>query len=156
MKITKWNADKILKKPAKILEEYGPVIAEETHRQMATVKYDWNYDTLRFESLLMLGEPIGNGVFIPEGLRDIVDTGRLMDSITQPVVQSTNINSVLTIQWTAPYAAKVLYGGVYGTYTNPAGEEVDIGYRPGRDWITPAFAQKPFEPFFGQRWRAKA
>lgn len=155
MKIIKWNADKILKKPARVLANYGPVISEETHRQMATVQFDWGYDTLRFTSLLMGGIPNPKGgVIVYAGKRDAVDRGRLMDSITQPQVTTNAGASVLLIKWLAPYAAKVLYGGVYGEYVNPEGDTVDVGLRPGRDWITPALKQQPLLPYFVQQWRA--
>jgi len=95
----------------------------------------------------------GKGIFIPKGLRDAVDTGELLNSQTLPVVTQNGSATRLRIGWTAPYAATVLYGGDYGSYINVNGAFVDVGQKPGRDWISPALQLYPLRPFFINRWR---
>lgn len=148
-KVTEWNADKLLARTTQILEDYAPVIAEEARRQIGLRKYDWQWSTLRFKSIGGVGFKNKSGVFVPAGLRDILDTGALRDSQQAPQVQK----NVLSIEWAAPYSGVVLRGGNYGSYTNPLGQDVQVGDRPGRDWITPAFEAQPPLPFFVKRWK---
>ena len=183
LRITRWNGDKIIARPQRILKDFGPVLAEETKKQISTVQFDWPVGTLRFTSLFMGGSANGaigalsppttkagarntksfktktqskkvqgRGVYIPKGLRDVVDTGELLRSQTAPKITADGGLSVLTIGWTAPYAGLVLRGGDYGSYVNVRGEVVTPGQRPGRDWITPALEALPFLDFFTVRW----
>lgn len=154
LKITKWNADKILARSAQILEDYGPIIAEETQRQISTQKWTWDRGTTRFVSLLQPGTKRGKGVYIPPGPRDIVDTGELLKSQTAPQVTADGALSVMSIRWTAPYSELVRTGGNFGSYVNVNGVIVTPGNRPGRDWIGAALQARPFKPFFLERWRA--
>lgn len=153
-RITAWHANKLLRRVPAILDEYGPVIAEETKRQIATQKWDWDRKTLRFLSRFQSGTPNQKGgVLIAPGLRDIVDTGNLLRSQTPPVVTSSVGRARLQIEWTAPYSGLVLQGGDFGSYVNVVGQIVKPGVRPGRNWIRDALLQKPLLPFFVERWR---
>lgn len=149
LKVTKWNADKLLARTRRILEDYAPVIAEEARRQIGLVRYEWDRGTLRFRSIGGLGRKTNTGVYVAAGLRDILDTGELRDSQQAPRVSANQ----LSIVWAAPYSGIVLRGGNYGSYINPAGRKVEVGTRPGRDWITPAFQAEPPLPFFVKRWK---
>lgn len=113
-------------------------------------------NTSRFKNATSKRVFEGEGILIPAGKRDAVDTGTLLESQTAPVVTTSGALSVMTIRWTAPYAATVLYGGDYGSYVNVKGRVVNVGQKPGRDWISPAFRAQPFVPFFVARWRAGA
>lgn len=155
MQVTEWNADRLLARTTQILEEYAPVVAEAARQQITTVKWDWPNPTLRFRSLYQGGETrrtkFGTGVLIPAGKRDIVDTGTLLASQQAPLVAG----NVLTIQWTAPYAAEVLRGSYPDPYFNPVTRrQVPApGDKPARNWIAGALQAEPLLPFFMQRWR---
>jgi hypothetical protein len=133
LRITKWNADKILARSAKILQEFGPIIAEEAKRQITTEKWNWPGPTRR-----------KSGQFVPAGLRDIVDTGALLGSQTAPQVNSDGALSVLSIRWTEAYAADV----AFQPFTTSTGAVA----RP-RNWIAASLDAQPFRPFFFKRWR---
>jgi len=148
LRVTEWNAERLLARTTQILEDFAPIIAEETRRQIALVQYQWDRGTLRFKSIGGLGRQVAKGVYVAPGLRDILDTGRLRDSQQAPQVKANR----LSITWSAPYSGVVLRGGDYGSYVNPAGKNVTVGTRPGRDWITPALQVQPFGPFFVRRW----
>jgi hypothetical protein len=151
LRVTEWNAERLLGRSTQILEEFAPIIAEETRRQIQLVQYDWDRGTLRFKNLGSTpGVRRGAGVFVPAGKRDIVDRGGLLGSQQAPQVADGS----LVIRWTAPYSGLILRGGDFGSYTNPAGATVAVGRRPGRDWITPALQAQPVLPFFVGRWRA--
>jgi hypothetical protein len=152
LKITEWNAERLLARTTQILEDFAPIIAEEARRQIGLVQYQWDRGTLRFKSVGGLGRQVAKGVYVDPGLRDILDTGRLRDSQQAPQVRANQ----LSITWAAPYSGVVLRGGDYGSYVNPAGRQVSVGTRPGRDWITPAFQAQPFRPFFTARWKELA
>jgi hypothetical protein len=154
LRVTEWNAERLLGRSTQILEEFAPIIAEEARRQLGLVQYKWEQGTLRFQSIGGLGKKpkSGVGVYVAPGLRDILDTGELRNSQQAPQIQ----NNQLSIEWTAPYSGVVLRGGDYGSYTTPTGERVKVGERPGRDWITPALQAQPVLPFFVGRWRALA
>jgi len=64
--------------------------------------------------------------------RDIIDTGRLRDSlvITEKFGQK---KSTITVKYTTPYAALMHYGGMVQPYGNRNAATVSI---PGRPWIT--------------------
>ena len=67
-RVTEWNADRLLARVPQILEEFGPIIAEETQRQISTVKWDWDRATLRFVSLYQRGtaeSTSGGGIASP-------------------------------------------------------------------------------------------
>lgn len=138
-KLTQWNADKLLARSAQILEDYGPRISFQLQQEIAKDQFEWPVPTRR-----------KSGQFIPAGLRDIVDTGQLLNSQTPPQVTSNGSLSVLSIRWTAPYSGEVLRGGyLVGTVRNNY-------VAPGRDWITPALREQPFGKFFANRWRQLA
>ena len=152
LELKTWNAEALLSRSERILEAFGPVIAEEAQKQLTLVQWDWPSNTLRFRSIGGLGTPQGKGVFVPKGLRDISDRGRLAESQVPPVVSG----NTLSIAWTAPYAKLVQTGGTYPSYINPEGTEVGQRVRPGRDWITKAIEAKPLKPFFVEKWRELA
>jgi hypothetical protein len=152
VQIKSWNAEKLLGRSTQILEDFAPIIAEEARRQISLVQWDWDRGTLRFKSIGGLGRPVGNGVYVAPGKRDILDTGRLRDSQQAPVVEANR----LSIAWTAPYSGLILSGGNFGSYVNPAGRTVSPGNRPGRNWIGAAFDAEPVLPFFVKRWRELA
>lgn len=136
LKLTQWNADKLLARSAQILEDYGPRISFQLQQEIAKDQFEWPVPTRR-----------KSGQFIPAGLRDIVDTGQLLNSQTPPQVTANGSLSVLSIRWTAPYSGEVLRGGyLVGTVRNNY-------VAPGRDWITPALREQPFGKFFANRWR---
>lgn len=133
--VTQWNAEKLLRRPARILTEYGPRIAFQTQQEISKDQFYWPVSTRR-----------KNGRFVEAGNRDIVDTGTLLNSQTPPEVTSDKALSVLQIRWTAPYSGEVLRGGyVVGTLRNNY-------VAPPRDWITPALREQPLLPFFRERW----
>ena len=156
--IKQWNADLLVQRTTRILEDYAPVIAEEARTQIKTVKWRWPNPTLRFQSLFMGGKTVrttyGTGVVIPKGKRDIVDTGRLLASQQAPLVA----NGRITIAWTAPYAMDVLRGSYPDPYISPlTGEVIPApGKKPPRNWIEAALEAQPPLPFFVQRWRQLA
>lgn len=135
--IKNWNADRLLRRvPQRILEDYGPRIAFQTQQEIATKQFDWPTPTVR-----------KNGQVIPVGLRDIVDTGELLESQTDPEISAQSGRISLRITWTAPYSGDVLRGGyLIGTVRNNY-------IAPSRDWITPALQAQPLKPFFVARWR---
>ena len=156
--IKQWNADLLVQRSTRILEDYAPIIAEEARTQIKTVKWNWPNSTLRFKSLFMGGKTVrtsfGTGVVIPRGDRDIVDTGKLLASQQAPLVA----NGRLTITWTAPYAMQVLRGSYPDPYISPISLDVvpAPGKKPPRNWIEAAFEAQPPLPFFVQRWRQLA
>lgn len=139
LRITKWNADRILARAAQILDDYGPLISFQLQEEISKDQFDWPVPTRR-----------KSGQFVPAGLRDIVDTGELLNSQTPPEITSGAGYARLKIGWTAPYSGEVLRGGyLIGTVRNNY-------VAPGRNWITPALRNKPLLPFFTQRWKALA
>ena len=152
LQLKSWNAAELLSRSERILEAFGPVIAEEAQKQLTLVQWDWPSNTLRFRSIGGLGTPKGKGVYVPAGLRDISDRGRLAASQQAPVVSG----NTLSIAWTAPYAKLVQRGGMYSSYINPEGTQIGPRKRPGRDWISRALVARPLEPFFVQKWRELA
>lgn len=148
-KIVRWNADKILAKVPKVLKDYGDLAATEAVTQITTQQWYWPHSTLRFQSRLMGGKQEGLGVRIPDGDRDIVDTGRLLESQSAPVVA----NNSVTITWNAPYAMRVLTGGDYGEYFNPNGALVRAG-GPARNWIRATYEALPPRQIFLDIWRS--
>lgn len=158
LEIKRWNGDALIARTTQILEEYAPVIAEEARAQLTTQKWQWPNGTVRFRSLFQGGKTVktkfGTGVFIPKGLRDVVDTGFLLDSQQAPQVEGNR----LWIAWTAPYAMEVLRGSYPDPYFSPVTRKQigPVGRKPARNWISAAFAEKPPLPFFMARWRELA
>jgi hypothetical protein len=155
-RITRWNGEQLINKVASTLERMGPIYSEAATLQMSNPVWDWQWATLRKTSLLMGGtkESGKPGVIVGPGRRDIVDTGRLLDSITSPRVVRQNGTAALTIGWTAPYAKTVLAGGRYGSYVNVRGEFVNVGQRPARNWIQAAFESRPPAQLFAEIWKS--
>lgn len=153
---TDWKPERILDKVAQTLEAAGPVYVEATILQMSNPVWNWNWDTRRRVSLLMGGERQQGqpGVVVRAGRRDVVDTGRLLDSITKPVVVRTKDAITLQIEWKAPYSGRVLAGGNYGKYRPPGQRDtVSMPNRPARNWIEAAFQAKPPMEVFSNIWR---
>ena len=72
-----------------------------------------------------------NGQVMGSGPRDIVDTGALKNSLN--ILTKFSVTKVnLEIQYSAPYAALVHYGGVIKPYGNSRAADVII---PARPWI---------------------
>lgn len=152
-----WNALKIIGKVDQVLEKAGAVYAEQATTVMSNPLWDWDWDTLRFESLLMGGErkPGSRGVVVNAGKRDVVDTGKLLDSITGPTVSSRQYRSTMAVGWTAPYAKLVAYGGYYGPgYRNPDGVWTPLGNRPARNWVEKTFELNPADRVFADIWKS--
>lgn len=122
-----------------------------------SVSWPWPSDTLRFRSANMGGrsdKPFSDGVWVGAGDRDIVDTGRLRDSMTGPTVKPNRGGLLMDITWKAPYAMNVIKGGPYGEYVDPRGNPVGpIQGRPGRDWISVALADFPAKQVFVSVWQ---
>ena len=73
-----------------------------------------------------------NGELVGSGTRDLIDTGALHDSLKV----KTNFlatKTQTTIEYTAPYASIVHYGGAIVPYGNPNAATVIL---PARPWIT--------------------
>lgn len=145
VKITRWNADKLLGRAGQILEDFGPQVAFQAEQELAKDQYWWPVDTLR-----------KSGEFVREGDRNIIDTGELMNSATAPAVTAGARGAQLRIAWTAPYAKEVQEGGYV------VGERGRSYTAPGRDWIANTYAQllpgreRPFLPYLVQRWQSLA
>lgn len=158
LRVTEWNAERLLARTTQILEDFAPIIAEEARTQITTVKWNWPNSTLRYKSLFMGGTPVtgpkGTGVIIPKGDRDIVDTGRLLNSQQAPQVKANQ----LSITWTAPYSGQVLRGGYPDQYRSPTTGALigPAGQKPPRNWIEGALQVQPFLPFFAARWKELA
>lgn len=151
-----WKPERILDKVADTLQKAGPIYAEATILQMSNPIWNWQWDTRRRVSLLMGGERQNGveGVVVRAGRRDIVDTGFLLDSMTQPRVERTRDAISLLIEWKAPYSGRVLAGGDYGSYIPPGQDEpVDLPGRPARNWIQAAYQSKPPLDVFSNIWR---
>lgn len=145
VRFERWNALEIMARPALILEDFGAQVADQAQEEIKAVKYDWPNATRR-----------KNGKLVLKGQRDIVDTGALLRSQSAPVVVSTGVGATLRIEWTADYSGRVLVGGDYGSYVNAKGKVVNVGNKPGRDWIANTLQAKPFLPYLVQRWQQLA
>jgi len=77
-----------------------------------------------------------NGELVGGGNRDLIDTGRLHDSLKLKTSFMAT-KTVTQIEYTAPYAALVHYGGAIQPYGNPNLPTVLL---PGRPWITSLLA----------------
>lgn len=151
-----WRANELVEdKVDRCLQQMGDLYAEESDRLLGHPIWDWDKPTLRFQSLLMGGKPGKNGgVWVPEGLRDIVDTGNLMDSRTAPALSAADGKRSMSIAWTAPYAQLIRTGGHFSSYTGPDGNPYYPGRRPGRDWIAKALEDRPPLPRFAELWNS--
>lgn len=144
-RVTQWNADKLLARAGQILEDFGPQVAFQADQEIAKEQYTWPVATQR-----------KNGQLVPRGLRDIVDTGQLLNSATAPAVTTSGSGSSLQIAWTAPYAYEVLKGGYL------VGTTRSNYVAPERDWISRTYRQlepggeRPLLPFLVRRWNQLA
>ena len=96
-----------------------------------------------------------------EGSRDIVDTGRLRDSLK---IKTSFLQTKVTfaVQYNVPYAAFVHYGGMIKPYGNPNAADVLI---PARPWVQAVFdgtygqekfdMRTPFDRGIGEAWSAQ-
>ena len=136
-----------------VLEEYAKELRVMATEQITGQIWQWPGPTLRFQSLLMGGQPQRRGgVLMDRNPRDIVDTGQLAGSSRIGAVSGDSV----TLTWTAPYAANVIKG-VYGRYRNPQGAVVKPGYgRPpsvlARNFIAEAQAKLPFQQYVAFKW----
>ena len=96
-----------------------------------------------------------------EGSRDIIDTGKLKNSLEiKTIFNQTKVG--FQILYKTPYAAFVHYGGVMKPYGNPSAADVVI---PGRPWVQAVFdgsnGQKkfdmrtPFDRGISEAWSAQ-
>jgi len=135
-----WDLNKLETRIAQILEDYGPLISFQLQEEISKDQFFWPVDTFRGKSGTI------NPRLVPKGDRDIVDTGRLLNSQTPPQVK----DGKLTIRWTAPYSLEVLRGNYL------VGTTVSNYVAPERDWITPALRERPLLPYLVQRWNQLA
>jgi hypothetical protein len=136
LQLKEWNAEKLLARTEKVLQQLGPIYAAEADRQITSVKWFWPNQTVRRFSREVVGSP-----------RDIVDSGTLLQSRQEPQVQ----NNAMTITWQAPYALNVAVGR-YGSYTNSFGESVQPP-QVARNWIGATYQALPALEVFAERWR---
>jgi len=138
-RITKWNAEKLLKRVPLVLTNYGIKVTPLLQESIKASIYPWPTLTDR-GGLIVTRRSNGQEVTTP---RNIVDTGTLLRSQSAPQVTPTN----LTITWSAPYSGEVLRGGFV------VGRSNGSYIAPGRDWITPVLrAEDPLQ-FFVREWR---
>lgn len=136
VKITKWNADKLLKRVPFVLARYGTKVTPMLQEQIKAKVYQWDFPTTRKVGLY-------SGKYVPAGPRDIVDTGELLRSQSAPQITENS----LTIRWGAPYSGEVLRGRyLIGTVRT-------FYVAPERDWITPVLKAEPPLQFFVNEWR---
>lgn len=123
--IKDWNPRFVQNRTREFLFEFGPIIGFQLQKEIRDEQFPWPRPTLR-----------KNGQFVPANkLRDIVDTGTLVDSQSLPKVALQGAEVQLKIEWTAPYSRQVLEGGyLIGTTRNAY-------LAPQRDWISPAISK---------------
>lgn len=140
LRLVSWNADRLLRRvPQRILSDYGDLLGPQLQNEIASSQFYWPRFTRR-----------KNGRRVAPGKRDIVDTGEFINSQTDPKVGESDTGVNLTIAWTASYAKDIFYGLEVEFVTRDGGfYSLDL---PGRDWITPALQQLPFDQYFVQRW----
>lgn len=131
--VVRWDAEKLLKRVPEVLTRYGEKVSPMLQESIKSRVYPWPSPTRRQVGRF-------SGPFVPAGPRDIVDTGRLLDSQTAPVITPNS----LTIKWTAPYSKEVLTRD-FVTFTGAIAQP--------RDWITPVIKAKPPLEFFAAEWR---
>ena len=85
-----------------------------------------------------------NGELVGAGTRDLIDTGRLHDSLS---IKTTFLQTkvVTTIQYSAPYARLVHAGGVIQPYGNP---NATARILPARPWVTSTLTPGGPVPFY--------
>jgi hypothetical protein len=132
-----WDLAKLDKRVDQILENFGPLISFQLQEEISKDQFVYTNDegervVTRRKNQQVVGSP-----------RDIVDTGQLLNSQSNPEVGG----GVLTIQWRAPYSLAVLRGG----YTVQS-QRGNYTAKP-RDWITPALREQPFKPYVLRQWR---
>lgn len=136
VKVT-WDLKKLSGRIDQILENYGPYISFQLQEEISKEQFQYTDDS---------GKPVitarNNGQVVGSP-RDIVDTGRLLNSQTTPDIKK----GVLTIRWNAPYSKAVLTGGYV------VGAQGRSYVAKPRDWITPALREQPFKPFVLRQWR---
>jgi hypothetical protein len=136
LQLKEWNAEKLLAKSERVLEQLGPIYAAEADRQVTSVKWFWPNQTVRRFSREVVGSP-----------RDIVDSGTLLRSRQEPQVR----NNAMTITWQAPYALNVAIGK-YGSYKNEFGTDIQPPQQ-ARDWIDATYQALPAAKLFAEKWR---
>lgn len=154
---TQWNVKELLEdKVDTVLDEMGVTYSQVADDNIASQIWQWKYDTLRFKSLLMGGEPQeGGGVLVKGGMpRDIVDTGDLRNSRQLPRLSAQDGKRSMSILWDADYAQLIRTGGHFPRYTLPNGKRFSPGIRPGRDWIAKSLEDAPALPMFTAIWNS--
>lgn len=142
LQFTAWNADRLLRrKPRRILSDYGDLLGPQLQNEIAKPQFTWPNVTRRINGRVV-GSP-----------RDIVDTGRFIDSQTEPRVSEDEGGVSMTIGWTEPYAADIYKGVVGDDYVSAGGVIQTTDPKKARDWITPALKAQPFRSYFFKRWQ---
>jgi len=134
------------RKLEQILDDYGPLISFQLQQELSKDQYDWPRNRSDGSEIVTYRKN-GQQVTTP---RDIVDTGNLLNSQTDPNITSGASYVRLQINWTAKYSKAVLEGNYI---VGNLGEGRSY-IAPGRDWITPALRLQPLLPYFVQRWKA--
>lgn len=121
-----WSADPIRQRVARVLQLYRPVLADQLKQEISTAQFAWPRATRRRN---------GQTVTTP---RNIIDTGAFLASQAdyQPDPQR------LVYQWGGNGGPVTYAGIILRGKTN----------YPARDWITPAFRERPLRPFFIANW----
>lgn len=110
---------------------------------------------------IALNNSIGSNWAWTQGTRDIIDTGRLMESLS---IKTTFSQTKVGFQviYKAPYAAFVHYGGLMKPYGNRNAADVLI---PARPWVQAVFEgthgqpkfniETPFNKGISEAWTAQ-
>ena len=138
LQLKEWNAEKLLARTEKVLEQLGPIYAAEADRQITSIKWFWPNTTVRRFSREIVEGP---------GNRNIVDSGTLLQSRQEPQVS----NNAMTIVWGADYALNVALGK-YGSYIGARGKPVQPP-QIARNWIDATYQALPAVKLFAEKWR---
>lgn len=134
LKITRWDAQRFSDRIPRILTAYGQALNTQLQDEIQASQFTWPRTTRR-----------RNGQWVSSP-RDIYDSGEFYRSQT---LTSEGRNR-LAFRWNPigadgqPYAVRLFTGWI-----GPGGVLM-----PGRDWISPALANRPPERFFAEQWRA--
>lgn len=126
------GAKALTEKYKEIAKAYAQELAQNGNAAIESDLYNVPFASIRTQSRQ----------FVPAGLRNIVDSGELRDSL-----QITESGNTISISWTAPHASAARFG--YATY-NRAGQATGR-FMPGRDWIAIALKTTPSFKEFGAK-----
>ena len=134
LELTEWNAEALLARVPVILEAYSQEIGPELQKAIRAPVYQWSGETVRKAG--GGGGLYMSGPFVTTP-RDIVDRGTFMRSQQARVSEDGRSLSV-----------------VWDPVNPDDGEHYGDELLASRNWIAPVLRQRPFRPFFVQRWRA--